>query len=149
MNALSRRQQAILQYLGDSPRSSTRHIQSALEGRFDAVSRASVSRDLAALYKAGHVRRLGRGRACHYSLEDRAGLRWVSGKDTADSVYITRVFNYGTWDEWQDMLARYSREDIAAVLYQPLRGSWTRRGRALAEAVYGITLPDNAILSYD
>lgn len=76
-------------------------------------------------------------------------LRWVAGRGTPDKVYITRVFNYGTREEWRQLQKTYSKREIEQALRQPLRGQWTKRGKAFAEAMYGIRLPDAVLISYD
>lgn len=149
MNTLRYRQQLIITFLTHTPGQATRQIQEWLAARHDSISRASVIRDLTALTKAGYIYSRGHGRAVRYYIDDRRGLRWVAGSETPDAVYITRVFNFGTWKEWKEMIERYPRQKIEAALRQPLRGSWTRRGKALAEAVFGIPLPESVILTYD
>ena len=76
-------------------------------------------------------------------------LRWVSGKKTPDKEYITRVFNFGTREEWHDLHQRYSRRQIRATLSDPLKGQWTRRGKGFAEAVYHVRLPAEALINYE
>lgn len=76
-------------------------------------------------------------------------LRWVAGKETPDKVYITRVFNFGTREEWKQLQKKYTRRDIEKSLRNPLRGQWTKRGKAFAEVIYGIRLPDAVLISYD
>ncbi len=76
-------------------------------------------------------------------------LQWSAGLETPAKTYITRVLNYGTWDEWQTLKHTYSTEQIQEAVHQPLRGQWTRRGKAFAETIYNCTLPDEAVISYD
>jgi hypothetical protein len=76
-------------------------------------------------------------------------LRWVGGTATPAKTYITRVFNFGTTEEWEQMKGEYTAEQIAEAVHQPLPGQWTRRGKAFAETLFGITMPDAALISYD
>lgn len=76
-------------------------------------------------------------------------LRWVAGRRTPAKTYITRVFNYGTLEDWRAMKKRFSQKQIREALKKPLRGQWTSRAKAFAEAVYGIRLPAGALISYD
>lgn len=76
-------------------------------------------------------------------------LAWVAGQNTPDKIYVTRVINYGTWAEWQNMKKQYSREQIMEAIKKPLRGQWTRRGKAFAEVVFECRLPDDVLISYD
>ncbi len=76
-------------------------------------------------------------------------LEWVAGEATPCKVYITRVFNYGTWQEWQQMNGRYSQDDIRDAVMNPLRGVWTPRGKVLAELIYDCRLPADTLLSFD
>lgn len=82
-------------------------------------------------------------------MADPAGLQWVAGKDTPDRVYITRVFNFGTLEEWRRMKKRYTEEQIREALEKPLRGQWTRRARRFAEVLYDVQLPADVLISYD
>ena len=77
------------------------------------------------------------------------GLRWVAGAATPQRVYITRVMNYGTWEEWKELLKTHSKEYIVEAMRHPLRGQWTMRGKAFAETIFSYTMPKDAILSYD
>lgn len=76
-------------------------------------------------------------------------LRWVSGRHTPDKEYITRVFNFGTWEEWRHMHKKYSRGQIEAALLDPLKGQWTRHGKSFAETVYHVRLPLESLINYD
>jgi len=78
-----------------------------------------------------------------------SSLTWVAGPRTPQRVYLTRLWNLGTWEEWQMARASYSRTDLEAVVRNPLRGHWTRHGKAFAETVCGITMPDEVLASYD
>ncbi|OGJ61052.1 hypothetical protein A3C37_03235 [Candidatus Peribacteria bacterium RIFCSPHIGHO2_02_FULL_53_20] len=75
-------------------------------------------------------------------------LCWVSGERTPEKVYITRVFCYGSWEEWKDMWRSFPESSIEDAVHSPLKGSWTPQGKAFAETLFDIPLPDNAILSY-
>jgi hypothetical protein len=46
---------------------------------------------------------------------------------------------------WQD----YPRTAVEEVVQRPLRGQWTRHGKAFAEAVCGLAMPDDVLISYD
>lgn len=83
------------------------------------------------------------------AMEDPTDLRWVAGEHTSDRVYITRVFNFGTLEEWRQMKRRYTEKQIQEALKNPLKGQWTSRAKRFAEVVYGIQLPEAAVLSYD
>lgn len=76
------------------------------------------------------------------------GLTWIAGPATPLKVYVTRVFNLGTWDEWREMKAAVPHDQIRAAVDHPLRGQWTPRGKAFAECVFGSTLPDDVLISY-
>lgn len=76
-------------------------------------------------------------------------LQWVSGTNTPPKTYITRVFNFGTWKEWQAMKSDFSTRQIREALHHPLRGQWTRRGKALAETLFDCQLPDDVLISFD
>ena len=76
-------------------------------------------------------------------------LNWVAGEGTPRKTLITRLFNYGTWKEWQQMNRRFTQAQVREVLENPLRGMWTRRGRALAEMLYDCRLPDSSLISFD
>lgn len=76
-------------------------------------------------------------------------LRWVAGARTPRKVYITRVWNFGTWQEWQQLWNDYSPTEIDEAVHQPLRGQWTRRGKAFAETLCQFTMPDDVLISYD
>lgn len=82
-------------------------------------------------------------------MDQRHGLRWVAGENTPPAVYITRVFNFGTWEEWKHLHTEYTSQDIERAVREPIRGQWTRRGKALAEIVYNCRLPEDVLLSYD
>ncbi len=80
---------------------------------------------------------------------DSASLQWVAGEGTPDRVYITRVFNFGTLEEWRQMKQRYPENQILAALQNPLRGQWTKRAKRFAEVLYDIRMPDSSIISYE
>lgn len=82
-------------------------------------------------------------------MNSRIGLRWVAGGKTPPAVYITRVFNFGTWEEWKELHKKYDAADIEQVIRQPLRGQWTRQGKAFAEVLYDCRLPNDTLRSYD
>jgi len=77
-------------------------------------------------------------------------LPWAAGPTTPEKVYITRVMNFGTWEEWCALKRRFSRAEIkAALIRKPLRGQWTPKGRRLAEVLFDCVLPNDALISYD
>lgn len=76
-------------------------------------------------------------------------LKWIAGSETSDKVYITRVFNFGTLEEWREMKKCYKSSQIQEALKNPLRGQWTSHGKAFAEALFDIRLPENVLISYD
>ena len=80
---------------------------------------------------------------------NRKKLRWVSGKKTPAKVYITRVFNYGTWREWQSMKNRFSSHEIKQAVKKPLPGQWTRRAKCFAEVLYSVRMPKWTLISYE
>ncbi len=77
------------------------------------------------------------------------GLTWVAGTSTPRKIYITRVWNLGTWNEWRDMWKTYPPSEIEEAVRLPLRGQWTKHGKAFAETMLDCTLPSDALLSYD
>ena len=83
------------------------------------------------------------------NMDDHQKLKWSAGVQTSPKTYVTRVFNFGTWEEWQDMKRRFSMEIIQDAVKNPLRGQWTLRGKAFAEAVFDCRLPNNTLISYD
>ena len=48
------------------------------------------------------------------------GLTWVAGPATPLKVYITRVFNLGTWDEWREMRRTLPHEQILDAIKDTL-----------------------------
>lgn len=76
-------------------------------------------------------------------------LHWVAGAATPEAVYITRVFNYGTWPEWQKMKVDFTSKQIEDVILKPLKGQWTKRGKAFAETLYDLKLPVEVLIDYD
>lgn len=76
------------------------------------------------------------------------GLRWVSGEATPHRVYVTRVINLGTHDEWRTMRDTMTKEQILDAIDHPLKGQWTSHGKAFAECVFGRALPDDVLISY-
>ena len=82
-------------------------------------------------------------------MERPKSLRWVAGNDTPPRVYITRVINIGTWEEWREMLKKYSKTMVQDAIKNPLRGQWTKHGKAFAESVFECRLPDDVLISYD
>ena len=82
-------------------------------------------------------------------MDTRQGLQWIAGDRTPPKVYLTRVINFGTWEEWQDVKRRFSPDQIREALIRPLKGQWTKRGRAFAEAIFDCKIGDEALISYD
>ena len=82
-------------------------------------------------------------------MKKRHPLKWVAGSKTPPKVYITRVFNFGTLEEWRDMKKRFPRRIIEDALQNPLRGQWTSDGKRFAEVIYGIRMPHSVLISYD
>lgn len=76
-------------------------------------------------------------------------LEWIAGSKTPAKVYITRVFNFGTWEEWQNMKRRFPKKLIRETALHPLRGQWTPRGKAFAETIFDSRLPDRSLISYE
>jgi len=76
-------------------------------------------------------------------------LQWSSGDQTPDKVYITKVFNYGTWQEWRDMRRRFVLRRIKDALRHPLKGQWTKRAKIFAETIFDVKLPKNSLISYE
>ena len=83
------------------------------------------------------------------SMHKVSGLTWVSGTDTPIETYVTRVLNFGTWEEFNALNRSVSRQQILDAMAHPLRGQWTSRGKAFAECVFGCTLPDDVLISYE
>ena len=82
-------------------------------------------------------------------MESRRSLHWVAGNRTPVKTSITRVFNFGTWEEWQAMKREFPSEVIREAVTHPLRGQWTCRGKAFAEAVFDCKLPPETLISFD
>jgi hypothetical protein len=82
-------------------------------------------------------------------MQNRKGLRWIAGNQTPDSTYITRVINFGTLEEWRQLRKKYSHSKIKQALKKPLRGQWTRHGKAFAEVIFGVHLPKSVLISYE
>lgn len=81
--------------------------------------------------------------------KQRNALRWVAGQKTPVKVYITRVFNFGTLEEWRAMKRRYPRKVILDAVRHPLPGQWTGRAKAFAEIIFGVRMPKKALISYE
>jgi hypothetical protein len=79
----------------------------------------------------------------------RRNLKWVAGSKTPPKTYITRVFNFGTWDEWKGLKKSFSRNAIKEAVKNPLPGQWTPRGKALAEVIFKCHMPKKSLISYD
>lgn len=82
-------------------------------------------------------------------MNSKESLRWVAGKATPTKTYITRVFNLGTWEEWEAMKRNFSSGQIREAVRHPLRGQWTPRGKAFAETLFNCQLPDEILISFD
>ena len=82
-------------------------------------------------------------------MEYAEGLSWVSGPGTDTKTYITRVINLGTWEEWQALKSSVAREEILDAVKNPIRGQWTKKGKAFAETVFDCIIPNDALISYD
>lgn len=150
MKRLTARQSFLAQHIQTHSGIGTRELVEAARGRFTAASRLTIIRDLNQLCARRIIRRHGKGRGVHYvPLSQSSPLQWVAGESTPDRVFITRVFNYGTWDEWRQLQERFSENDVLAALHAPLPGQWTQRGRALAEVMYRVQLPETVLISYD
>jgi len=78
-----------------------------------------------------------------------AALRWVNPEKTPAKVYITRVFNFGTWEEWQRMKQEFHPVEIREAIENPLPGQWTRRAKNFAEILYSCKMPQRALISYE
>ena len=78
-----------------------------------------------------------------------SGLRWVAGCKTPEKVYITRVFNFGTWEEWRRMKKRCAKNQIRRAIRHPLRGEWTKRAKRFAELLFDLQMPEETLISYD
>ncbi len=81
-------------------------------------------------------------------MDSRTGLHWVAGSATPERVWLTRVWNLGTWEEWKQA-QRERPEQMREVVERPLRGQWTRHGKAFAQAITGVTMPEDVIISYE
>ena len=81
-------------------------------------------------------------------MESPEGLTWVAGDDTPEKTYVTRVLNLGTWEEWQALKRAVPRERIIDAVEHPLKGQWTKRGKAFAECLFDRRLPGDALISY-
>ncbi|MBI4358637.1 MAG: hypothetical protein HY584_04990 [Candidatus Omnitrophica bacterium] len=76
-------------------------------------------------------------------------LKWVAGKNTPQKVYITRVFNFGTWEEWRALKRKFHPLAIEESVKKPLAGQWTKRAKNFAEVLYSCKMPRKALISYD
>ena len=85
----------------------------------------------------------------NWRMELRAGLAWVSGENTPHKIVITRIMNFGTWDEWQAMRHDLPENQILDAVEHPLRGQWTPRGKAFAECVFDRHMSNDALIRYD
>jgi hypothetical protein len=81
-------------------------------------------------------------------MDQRSGLQWVAGDNTPPKVYITRVINYGNLEEWRALKHQYSPEAIQDALTNPLPGQWTKHGKAFAEIMFDVTLPNDVLNTY-
>jgi hypothetical protein len=81
-------------------------------------------------------------------METRQGINWVAGESTPLKTWITRVLNFGTWEEWQEMKARVRPEQIQEALDYPLKGQWNKHGKAFAETVFDCQLPNDVLINY-
>lgn len=79
----------------------------------------------------------------------KGSLRWVAGAATPQKTYVTRVFNLGTWQEWQAMKKKFTRRQIREAVLHPLRGQWTPRGKAFAETLFDCRLPNDVVIRFD
>ncbi|MBI4021973.1 MAG: hypothetical protein HY372_01315 [Candidatus Andersenbacteria bacterium] len=82
-------------------------------------------------------------------MRDSQGIQWVAGEETPIKTWITRVLNFGTWEEWQQLKASCTPDQIRDAVQNPLRGSWTKHGRAFAETLFDHKLPDEVLIRYD
>lgn len=82
-------------------------------------------------------------------MSSQKSLCWVAGNATPAKTYITRVFNFGTWEEWKAMKRNFSKKEIREAVIHPLPGQWTPRGRAFAETLFDCRLPDKTLISFD
>jgi hypothetical protein len=73
----------------------------------------------------------------------------VAASKTPSKVYITRVFNLGTFEEWQAMKKHYPRRMILDAVRHPLAGQWNSRAKAFAEVLFDLRMPKRALISYD
>jgi hypothetical protein len=76
------------------------------------------------------------------------GLTWVAGENTPKKTYITRVFNYGTMEEWKQLQKSESPEAIKDAVVNPLFGQWTPRARAFAQVIFDHQMPESALIKY-
>ncbi len=76
-------------------------------------------------------------------------LTWVAGSRTPIKVYVTRVLNFGTLEDWKEMRRTVSAEQVRDAIEHPLRGQWTPRGKSFAECVFDCRLPDDCLISYE
>jgi len=54
-------------------------------------------------------------------MEKSQGTSWVAGENTPLKTWITRVMNFGTWEEWQKMKQEVRPEEIQEALQRPLK----------------------------
>jgi len=82
-------------------------------------------------------------------MDAQSPLRWAAGARTPAQTYITRVFNFGTWEEWQALKGSFSSAQIREAVRHPLKGQWTRRGKAFAEVLFDCRMSDEVLISFD
>jgi hypothetical protein len=76
-----------------------------------------------------------------------SSLNWISGTQRPKKMHITRVLNYGTWDEWFALKKRFSPSEIQNAVERPLKGQWTKRGKAFAETLFNRLWLQSCILT--
>lgn len=82
-------------------------------------------------------------------METRQAMKWVAGENTPTKTWITRVLNFGTWEEWQLLKKEVSDEHIRQAIEHPLPGQWTKHGKAFAETIFNCQLPDEVLIKYN
>ncbi len=72
--------------------------------------------------------------------------RWH--RHAAQGVHHARV-ELRNVAEWRELWKTYSAAEIKDAVTNPLRGAWTRHGKAFAEIVCDRAMPDDVLISYD
>jgi hypothetical protein len=62
--------------------------------------------------------------------------------DKDKETIITRVLNYGDWNDLKWLYSIYTENDIKKVVTNPFRGSWFVKALNFWETMLNLNLPD-------